>query len=67
MTSLKNTKMNVKVQGFSQNNNYFIIGNKSVYTCLVPVKETEKYRKIFEECKTMNEVFNTILKYNLVH
>ena len=67
MTSLNNNKMKVQVQGFSQNNNYFIIGNKVVYTCLVPVKETERYREIFEECKTMNEVFKTILKYNLVH
>ncbi len=62
--------MQVQIKNFSSEYKYFIIGDELihtclVHTCLVPINDINKYKLIFEDCKTAKEVYQTIKKYDL--
>ena len=57
--------MQVQIKNFSSEYKYFIIGDELIHTCLVPINDINKYKLIFEDCKTAKEVYQTIKKYDL--
>lgn len=49
--------MKVQIKPFSLENDYCIIDNgKIAWTCLIPIEQTNKFKIIFENCKTPEEV-----------
>lgn len=53
--------MKVQMKPFSTDNNYCIIDNgKIAWTCLVPIEQTNKFKTIFENCRTSEEVERVI-------